>query len=88
MTKRIPYELWMGHVPRAHQAVKDLKVPDLLQQQKDLETVREEAALAMQHTQESWVKPTNYRPYQVGEGVWLEATHLHTTHPTKKLGPK
>ena len=87
-TKKAPYELWMGHVPRAHQAVKDLKVPDLLQRQKDLETVREEAALAMQHTQESWVKPTNYRPYQAGERVWLEATHLHTTHPTKKLGPK
>ena len=88
MTKRAPYELWMGHVPRAHQAVKDLKVPDLLQQQKDLETVREEVVLAMQHAQESWVKPTNYQPYQAGERVWLEATHLHTTHPTKKLGPK
>ena len=42
----------------------------------------------MQHVQELWVKPTNYRPYQEGEKVWLEATHLHTTHPMKKLGPK
>ena len=29
-TKRAPYEIWMGHVPRAHQATKDLKVPDLM----------------------------------------------------------
>ena len=87
-TKRAPYELWMGHVPRAHQVVKDLKVPDLVRRQKDLKTAREEAALAMQHAQELWVKPTNYRPYQEGERVWLKATHLHTTHPTKKLGPK
>ena len=42
----------------------------------------------MQHTQESWVRPTNYEPYQEGDKVWLEATHLHTTHPMKKLGPK
>ena len=87
-TKKIPYELWMGHIPRAHQVVKNLKVPDLARRQKDLESVREEAALAMQHAQESWVKPTNYQPYQKGDKVWLEATHLHTTHPTRKLGPK
>ena len=48
-TRKAPYELWMGHIPRAHQAVKDLKVPDLVQRQKDLENIREEAALAMQH---------------------------------------
>ena len=42
----------------------------------------------MQHAQESWVRPTNYKPYQEGDKVWLEATNLHTTHPTKKLGPK
>ena len=87
-TKKVPYELWMGHIPRAHQAVKDLKVPNLAERQKTLETVREEVALAMQHAQELWVRPTNYKPYQEGDKVWLEATNLHTTHPTKKLGLK
>ena len=86
--KKVPYELWMGHVPRAHQAVKDLKVPDLTARQKTLESIREEAALAMQYMQESWVKPTNYKLYQKGDRVWLEGTNLHTTHPTRKLGPK
>ena len=42
----------------------------------------------MQHAQESWVRPTNYKPYQEEDKVWLEAMNLHTTHPTKKLGPK
>ena len=87
-TKKVPYELWMGHIPRVHQAVKDPKVPNLVERQRTLETVREEAALAMQRAQESWVRPTNYKPYQKGDKVWLEATNLHTTHPTKKLGPK
>ena len=42
----------------------------------------------MQHAQETWVKPTKYKPYQQGDQVWLEGTNLHTTHPTRKLGPK
>ena len=58
--KKAPYELWMGHIPQAHQRTKDLKVPDLVTRQRTLKTVREEAALAMQHAQESWIKPTNY----------------------------
>ena len=86
--KKVPYELWMGHVLWAHQMIKDIKVLDLAIRQKTLKGVREEVALAMQHTQELWVKPMNYRPYQKGDRVWLEATYLHTTHPTKKLGPK
>ena len=39
ITKKAPYELWMGHIPQAHQAVKDLKVPDLVARQKTLETI-------------------------------------------------
>ena len=87
-TKKAQYELWMGHIPQVHQATKDLKVPDLVIRQKNLESIREEAALAMQHVQESWVKPINYKLYKEGDWVWLEGTNLHTTHPTRKLGPK
>ena len=78
----------MGHMPRVHKAAKDTKVPNLTKRQRALETIREEAALAMQYAQESWVKPTNYTPYREGDKVWLEATNLHTTHPIRKLGPK
>ena len=38
-TKKVPYELWMGHILRAHQVVKDPKVPDLTERQKTLESV-------------------------------------------------
>ena len=51
--KKAPYKLWMGHIPQAHQTVKDLKVPDLTVRQRTLESIREEAMLAMQHAQES-----------------------------------
>ena len=46
-TKKAPYELWMGYILRAHQAVKDPKVPNLMERQKTLEIVHEEVALAM-----------------------------------------
>ena len=52
-TKKAPYKLWMGHIPQAYQVEKNLKVPDLMAQQRTLEIIREEAALAMQHAQES-----------------------------------
>ena len=29
-----------------------------------------------------------FQPYKKGEQVWLEGTHLHTSHPTSKLRPK
>ena len=35
-----------------------------------------------------WVKPTSFQAYKPGDKVWLEATNLHTTHPTRKLRPK
>ena len=31
---------------------------------------------------------TNYKPFNVNDRVWLEATNLRTTHPTAKLAPK
>ena len=38
-TKKAPYELWMGHIPRAYQAVKDPKVPNLAERQKTLKII-------------------------------------------------
>ncbi|HYT44499.1 MAG TPA: hypothetical protein VEP90_19370, partial [Methylomirabilota bacterium] len=29
-----------------------------------------------------------FKPYQIDDKVWLEATNLTTTHPTSKLLPK
>lgn len=84
-TKKAPYELWIRHIPWAHQAVKDLKVSNLTTRQKTLKMIREEAMLAMRHAQKSWVRPTNYKPYKEEDRIWLKATNLHTTHPMKKL---
>ena len=43
---------------------------------------------AITHTQLLWAKSPKFCPYQKGDKVWLEGTHLHTSHPTYKLRPK
>jgi hypothetical protein len=40
------------------------------------------------HAQSLWNKPSKYRPYQLGEKVWLDGVNLCTSHPTHKLHPK
>ena len=32
--------------------------------------------------------PTHFKPYQIGDKVWLEGRNLTTTHPTAKLAPR
>jgi hypothetical protein len=43
---------------------------------------------AIRHTQELMIKERAFKPYQEGERVWLEGTHLNTTHLTFKLRAK
>ena len=87
-TGKAPYELWMGHIPSAHQEAQTANVPKLLERKEALDRARNHAAKAVQHAQEKWVKTTNYQSYNKGDKVWLEGTNLHTTHPTHKLRPK
>jgi Chromo (CHRromatin Organisation MOdifier) domain len=43
---------------------------------------------AMAKVQTFWNKKTTFRPYQKGQKVWIEGTHLKTAHPTTKLRAK
>ncbi len=40
------------------------------------------------HAQQITIRATKYKPFEEGQKVWLEVTHLKTTHPTAKLSPK
>ena len=87
-TKKIPFEVWMGYVPRAHQPDRLSNMPELERKKQNLKEVRETAQEAMARAQEKWIKPTRYKPYQIGEKVWLEGKNLRTFHPSTKLRPK
>ena len=78
----------MGYIPLAHQVATVENVPRLEERVKLLKAIRKDVLEAMARAQEKWKRDTSFKPYKPGERVWLEGTHLHTTHPTRKLRPK
>ena len=86
-TKKAPFELIMGHVPRVHQTArpfKSLTVEARLQQMKQ---ARQDAKEALKKAADLEV-PTCFELYQLGDKVWLEGRNLTTTHPMAKLAPR
>jgi len=87
-TKKTPFDVWMGYVPRAHQPDRTSSMPEMEVRKRLLKTIREEAQQSMMAAQTRWVKPTNYKPHQIGDKVWLDGKNLRTFHPSTKLRPK
>jgi hypothetical protein len=94
-TGKTPFELLIGHTPTLPDRSIPTDIPSLEDRQGTLERVREQAQqsirlaqCAVQLQTERHKGQCKYRPFQVGEKVWLEGTNVKTTHPTAKLGPK
>jgi hypothetical protein len=88
VTKKAPYELWMGFIPHAFQPDRPSLLPEIEKQKEDLWTARVQAQKAMRRAGELHTKQTKWTPYVKGQKVWLEGTHLSTSHPFTKLHPK
>jgi hypothetical protein len=88
MTKKTPFELWMGYIPRAHQPEQPSHMPRVEWYETRFKEARRNAQEAMKRVQSLWTKEMKFRGYQKDDQVWLEAKHLQTTHPTTKLRPK
>ena len=63
-------------------------MPKLEERVKLLKAIRKDVFEAITKAQEKWKRSIGFKLYKPGERVWLEGTHLHTTHPTRKLRPK
>ena len=87
MTRKAPFELILGHIPRVHQSARPFKSPSVEAQLQLLKQVHEEAKEALQKAADM-VLPTCFEPYQIGDKVWLEGCNLNTTHPSSKLAPR
>jgi len=75
-TKNVPFEVWMGYVPRAHQLDRPSSMPSLEERKSQLKKIRNEAQEAMTQAQRAWIKPSNYKPPRKGDRVWLDGKNL------------
>jgi transposase InsO family protein len=88
-TKKAPFELIMGHIPRVHQTTRTSTSPSVETRLQNVTEVRQQVAEAIRRSQELVTHiPTRFTPYCVGDKVWLDAKNLNTSHPSAKLGPK
>ncbi len=87
-TGKSPFELIMGHVPYAHIGKTHSLAPTIDSRLTQTKAMRQAAQQAITHAQQIMIRATKYRPFEEGQKVWLEATHLKTTHPTAKLSPR
>ena len=86
-TKKAPFELILGHIPRVHQTARPFRSPSVEDQLQALKQAWEEAKEALRKAADI-VLPTCFKPYQIGDKVWLEGRNLNTTHPSSKLAPR
>ena len=87
MTKKAPFELIMGHIPRVHQSARPFKSPTMETRLQQMKQARQDAKEALKKSVDLEI-PTRFKPYQLGDKVWLEGRNLTTTHPTVKLAPR
>ena len=86
-TKKAPFKLIMGHIPRVHQTSRPFKSPTVETRMQQMKQAHQDAKEALKKAAELEV-PTRFEPYQLGDKVWLEGRNLTTTHPTAKLAPR
>jgi hypothetical protein len=78
----------MGFIPRTHQPTHVGNVPAIKEQKFQLLEARKGAQEAISKAQSLWSKEPCFQHYCMDQKVWLEGTHLRTTHPTTKLRAK
>ena len=86
-TKKAPFKLIMGYIPRVHQSACPFKSPTLEVRLQQMKQAQLDAKEALQKAADLEV-PTHFEPYQLGDKVWLEGHNLTTTHPMAKLAPR
>jgi len=87
-----PFYLMMGYEPRGiPSAVPTSSVPAAAERIQNLQKIREEALachnLAMQRMSDR-TRHSNFKPWKIGDKVWLSGKNLITHFPSKKLAPK
>src|SRR6267142_4906783 len=88
ITEETPHESWMGFAPHAQKTEKSDPLSGMRKQTENPQITRFQAQKAMRRARELHSKQTKWTLYVKGQKVWLEGTHLSTSHPFVKLCPK
>jgi hypothetical protein len=79
----------MGHQPHAQWMPKPTPNPSVETWINGMLQLRKEAHSSILNAQNLMARtPKAFTPYQPGDQVWLEGTHIQMTHPMAKLAPK
>jgi hypothetical protein len=87
-TKKTPFELILGYTPTIQQPQRAPQMPSLKECIKEIQRHRQEAQEAIKVTQQHLIKETAFKPFKVGDRVWLEKTNLPLPYESSKLAPK
>jgi Integrase zinc binding domain len=87
-TKKTPFELILGYMPTIQQPWRVTQLPNLEEWIKEIQQHCQEAQEAIKTSQQCLIKETNFKPFKVGDSVWLEWTNLPLPYKSTKLAPK
>jgi hypothetical protein len=87
-TKKAPFKALIGYIPSVHQHAAITRFQNIEDRLSAIKVIRREAQSHIKYAQDLLIKTNTFKPYTLGQRVWLEATNLRTTHPTAKLRPK
>jgi hypothetical protein len=89
-TKKSPFELIIGFIPRAHQVLQTHEVSKLAEQSTYINKLQLVAQTAIKKAQKLMTKQQekNFTLYKSGDKVWLKGTNITMTHSASKLAPR
>ena len=88
-TKKTPFDLLIGYTPQAHQPTRPTHLPNIETRLEYIKEARNAAQEALSKVQSQMAKGNNrFKPYQIGDQVWLEGTNLNLPYKSRKLSPR
>jgi hypothetical protein len=89
-TRKSPFSLILGYEPSSYPPIGKTFLPALESRLSELEEARKEALAAHEKAQRIMREriSSKFRPWKVGDKVWLEGRNLRLRYPSKKLAPQ
>jgi hypothetical protein len=75
-------------MPTIQQPRRAMQMPSLKERIQEIQRHCQEAQEAIKITQQCLVKETTFKPFKVGDRIWLEKTNLPLPYKSSKLAPK